>query len=154
MEHICAILLSPDFYIPDCPRCSATRGDSCTSVMSTPSLLPWLAALIKQNIGFPDGSAHKESTCNAGDSEDTGSVPGWGRSPGEGNGNLLQYSCLENPIDRGTWLVTVHGVTKRQTWLNRRCMLRYNWQELIKPRLVPGIIKNRTDWLVMIKVTK
>ena len=53
----------------------------------------------------------------AGDIKDTGSVPGSGRSPGEGNGNPLQYSCLENPMDRGTWRATVHGVAKSQTQL-------------------------------------
>ena len=146
--------LNSNPWLPTLFSCSAMRGDSCTSVMSTPSLLSWLAAFIKQNTGFPDGSAHKESTCSAGDTEDTGSIPGWGRAPGEGNGSLLQYSCLENPIDRGTWLVTGHGVAKHQTWLNTRYMLRYNWQKLTKSRLVPGIIKNRTDWLVIIKVTK
>ena len=52
--------------------------------------------------GFPDGSAGKESACNA---EDTGSVPGLRRSPGEGNGNPLRYSCLENSMDRGVWRV-------------------------------------------------
>ena len=51
----------------------------------------------------------KESACNAGD---LGSIPGLGRSPGEGNGNPLQYSCLENPMDRGAWLATVHGVER------------------------------------------
>ena len=56
-----------------------------------------------------------ESAYNAGDS---GSIPGSGRSPGEGNGNPLQYSCLENSIDRGTWWATVHGVTKSQTQLS------------------------------------
>ena len=60
-------------------------------------------------MGFPDGSDSKESTCNEGD---VGSVPGSEISPGEGNGNLLQYSCLENPMDRGVWRATVHGVTK------------------------------------------
>ena len=54
--------------------------------------------------GFPGGSDGKESTCNAGD---PGSIQG--RSPGEGNGNPLQYSCLENPMDRGVWWATVHG---------------------------------------------
>ena len=54
------------------------------------------------------GSDSKESACNAGDPD---SIPGSGRSPGEGNGNRLQYSCLENPTDRGTWQVTAHGVT-------------------------------------------
>ena len=58
------------------------------------------------------GSDDKESACNVGD---LGSVPGLGRSPGEGHGNPLQYSCLENPIDRGAWQAIIHGVTKRQT---------------------------------------
>ena len=62
--------------------------------------------------GFPGGSEGKESACNVGD---LGSIHGLRRSPGEGNGNPLQYSCLENPIDRGAWQVTVHGVTKSQT---------------------------------------
>ena len=59
--------------------------------------------------GFPHSSVDKESTCNAGD---PGSILGSGRSPGEGNGNPLQYSCLENPIDRGAWQATVHGVAR------------------------------------------
>ena len=59
--------------------------------------------------GFPHNSVGKESACNAGD---LGSIPGLGRSPGEGNGNPLQYSCLENPMDRGAWRATVHGVTR------------------------------------------
>ena len=62
--------------------------------------------------GFPGGSDSEESACNA---EDLGSIPGLGRSPGEGNGNPLQYSCLENSMDRGAWQATVHGVTK--SWL-------------------------------------
>ena len=60
-------------------------------------------------MGFPGGSVGKESTCNAGNA---GSIPGLGRSPGEGNGNPLQYSCLGNPMDRGAWWATVHGVTR------------------------------------------
>ena len=61
------------------------------------------------------GSYSKESTCNA---EDMGLIPWSGRSPGEGNGNPLQYSCLGNPMDRGAWWATVHGVTKESdmTW--------------------------------------
>ena len=58
---------------------------------------------------FPGGSEIKASACNAGD---LGSIPGSGRSPAEGNGNPLQYSCLENPIDRGAWKPTVHGVIR------------------------------------------
>ena len=61
---------------------------------------------------FPGGSEVKASASNAGD---LGSIPGSGRSPGEGNGNPLQYSCLENPMDRGAWWATVHGVAKSQT---------------------------------------
>ena len=57
----------------------------------------------------------KESACNAGDS---GSIPGSGRSPGEGSGNPLQYSCLGNPMDRGAWWATVHGVAKSRTRLS------------------------------------
>ena len=60
-------------------------------------------------MGFPGGSDGKESACNEGD---PGSIPGLGRSPGEGNGYPLQYSCLENSMDRGAWWATVHGVTK------------------------------------------
>ena len=65
--------------------------------------------------GFPGGSDGKASACNAGD---PGSIPGLGRSPGEGNGNPLQYSCLENPMDGGAWQATVHVVTKSQTQLS------------------------------------
>ena len=66
-------------------------------------------------MSFPGGLDDIESACNAGD---LCSIPGSGRSPGEGNGNPLQYSCLENSIDRGTWQATVHGVTKSQTLLS------------------------------------
>ena len=60
-------------------------------------------------MGFPQSSVSKESACNAGD---PGLIPGSGRSPGEGNGNPLQYSCLENPMDRVAWKATVHGVAR------------------------------------------
>ena len=63
-------------------------------------------------LGFPGGSVSKESTCSAGD---PGSIPGLGRSPGEENGNPLQYSSLENPMDRGAGRATVHGVIRSQT---------------------------------------
>ena len=66
-------------------------------------------------VGFPDNSVGKESVCNTGD---LGSIPESGRSPGEGNGNLFQYSCLENPMDGGAWWATVHGVTKSWTQLS------------------------------------
>ena len=63
-------------------------------------------------MGFPGGSVSKEFkflNCNAGD---LGSIPGLGRSPGEGNGNPFQYSCQENPMNRGAWQATVHGVSR------------------------------------------
>ena len=66
-------------------------------------------------LGFPGGSDGKESAHNAGD---LGLISGSGRFPGEGNGNALQYSCLENSVDRGAWRATVHGVTKSWTRLS------------------------------------
>ena len=62
--------------------------------------------------GFPGSLDGRESACNAGD---LALIPGSGRSPGEGNGNPLQYSCLENPMDGGAWWATVHGVTESWT---------------------------------------
>ena len=59
----------------------------------------------------------KNLPVNAGDLRDVGSIPGWGRFPGEGNSNPLQYSCLENPMDRGAWQATVHGVEKSRRQL-------------------------------------
>ena len=63
-------------------------------------------------VDFPDGSVVKNLPVNAGDIRDSGLIPELGRSPGVGNGNLLQNSCLENSMDQGTWWTTVHGVTK------------------------------------------
>ena len=66
--------------------------------------------------GFPGGSVVKNPSANE---ADTGSIPGSERSPGEGNGNLLPYSCLGNPSDTGLWLATVHGVTKESDTTQR-----------------------------------
>ena len=66
-------------------------------------------------MGLPHSSVGKESACNA---QDMGLIPGSGRSPGEGNGSPLQYSCLENPIDRGAWWAIVHSVGKNKTKLD------------------------------------
>ena len=65
--------------------------------------------LDRKKLGLPRWLSGKESTCQAGD---PGSVPGLGRSPEEGNGNPLWYSCLENPMDRGAWWATVHAVAE------------------------------------------
>ena len=69
----------------------------------------------RQQCGLPRWLSGKESACNAGD---TGSIPGSRRSPGEGNGNPLRYSCLEKPTDRVVWRATVHGVAKSQPGLS------------------------------------
>ena len=74
-------------------------------------------------------SIGKESACNTGD---PGSIPGSGRSPGEGNGSPLQHSCLENPMDGGAWQATVHGVTKSQTLLS-------NFTFISFPQLFSGL---------------
>ena len=71
-------------------------------------------------MGFPGSSDSKEFARNAGD---PGLIPGLGRSPGEGNDYPLQYSCLENSMDRGAWQTTVHGATKRQTGLKQLTLL-------------------------------
>ena len=60
-------------------------------------------------MGFPDGSVVKNPSANVGD---VGLIPGLGQPPGEGNGNLLQYFCLENPMDREAWWATVHGIAR------------------------------------------
>ena len=79
----------------------------------------WLRSSFKEKLsfslasmGFPGGSEVKASACNAGE---LGSIPGLGTSPGEGNGNPLQYSSLENPMDGGAWWATVHGVAESDT---------------------------------------
>ena len=66
-------------------------------------------------MGFPGSSEIKAYACHAGE---LGSIPGLGRSPGEGNDNPFQYSCLENPMDRGAWWAILHGVAKSQTRLS------------------------------------
>ena len=111
------------------------RGFLCAAATSPPGnavpLSPWdgssptrgyfsslvgIARILSLEWGFPGGSDSTQSVCSAGD---PGSIPGSGRSPGEGNGNPLQYCCLENPMDREAWWATVkHGSAKSQTWLS------------------------------------
>ena len=89
----------------------------CTFVFANFSLYPFAVISHSPEYDFPGGSDSKESACNAGD---LGLVPGnlWEDSPGEGNGSPLQYSCLENSMDRGAWWATVHEVVKSQTRLS------------------------------------
>ena len=72
------------------------------------------------NRGFPGGAVVKNVLANAGDKRDSGWIPGSGRSPGVGNGNPLQYSCLKNPIDRRAWRAIVHEVTESDRTEHRR----------------------------------
>ena len=86
----------------------------------------------------------KESACNAGDARDEGSIPELGRSPGGGNGNPLQFSCLENAMDRGAWRATVPGVAKSRTQLKRLSMHTQWMENKIKRKVMmdgkrPGI---------------
>ena len=69
----------------------------------------------------------KNPPADAGDITDMGSTPGWGRSLGEGHGNPLQYSCLENPMDRGAWQATIHGVAKSQTRLKQLSIAQHSY---------------------------
>ena len=88
---------------------------------------PWWRALetdlknrpASSQLGFPGGASSKEPSANAGDRRYGSSIPGLGRFPGGGHGNPLQYSCLENPMDRGAWWVTVDRVTQTRTWLKQ-----------------------------------
>ena len=76
---------------------------------------PKLQLLLELLQGFPGGPSGKEPTCQYRRSKRCRLIPGFGRSPGEGNDNPLQYSCLGNPMDRGAWQATVHGVAKSWT---------------------------------------
>ena len=92
--------------------------------------------------GLPGDASGKEPTTNAGHAGDVGSIPGSGRSPGGGNGNPLQYSCLENPMDREAWWVIVHGVAKSWTRLKRLSPAQHNllWASC-GPACLPGVLR-------------
>ena len=93
-------------------------------------------------MGFPCGSVVKNLPANAGDARDTGSIPGLARSPGEGNGNPLQYSCLGNSIGRGAWPATVHGVPKSPSEVAQLCPTLCNPMNCSPPgSSVHGILK-------------
>ena len=99
-------------FLPDsCFLNGSVKEDMKSASKGLPSLIRRCVFIGGQmpTLGFPGGSEVKASACNAGD---LGSTPGSGRSPGEGNGNPLQCSCLENPMDGGAWWATVHGVTE------------------------------------------
>ena len=88
-------------------------------ITSNSQNVAFIKSMKRQTLGgFPGGAAIKNSPANAGDTRRAGSILGSGKSPAVGNGSPLQYSCLENPMDRGTWRATVHGVTKSWTQLS------------------------------------
>ena len=118
------------FVVRDCPGimgCSATSLASTHSILVAPPspqilttkniswIVKWKLHPVEIYLGFPCGSDGKESACSAGD---LSLIHGSGRCPEEANGYPLQYSCLENSMDRGTWRAIVHGVAKSWTWLS------------------------------------
>ena len=119
------------WLVDSLPLSASPRNEISTKSRSIYSLVHrldwfqvwWEAHLLHKELlskeDFSGGSNGKQSACNAGD---PGSIPGSGRSTGEGNGNPLWYSCLENPMDRGACWATVHRVSKSQMWLKRRSL--------------------------------
>ena len=106
-------------------QCSYYTKASCTSFL-VKSLSPGKNLCLLTNWGFPSSSAGKESACQCSRCKRLGSNPVSGRFPGEGNGNLLQYSSLENSMDRIAWLATVQAITKSQTRLSTHASLKTN----------------------------
>ena len=102
------------FVIGSILYCKQSLTRSLLSISPFIVLFKWDHMIFEfmSNLGLPWWLSCKEFTCQAGD---VGSVPGLGRSLGEGNGNALQYSCMENSMDGGAWRSRVHGVTKSQT---------------------------------------
>ena len=104
--------------------------------------------------GFPSDSVvkKKKSSCNAGAARDSSSIPGLGRSPGEGHGNPLQYSCLENPMDRAAWWARVHRVAKSRTGLKQLSTHALSFKDSEYQRNYPkGLLKrNKFQTLSMV----
>ena len=117
--HLPNTLLPGHFLILVFDLCWFLTFCSKTCKIFPSSLSPEIYPCI-QNIGaFQVVLVVKSLPADAGDIRDGSSIPGLGRSPGEGHGNPLQYSCLENPMDRGVWRAIVHRVTKSRTWLRQ-----------------------------------
>ena len=86
--------------------------------IKTDQTVQYMQFIVMSVIPFPGVLVVKNPPASSDDARDLGLIPGLGRSPGDGHGNALQYSCLETPMDRGTWWGTVHRVTKSQTQLS------------------------------------
>ena len=94
--------------------CALKQNAAQTDFNSQRKLLPCITEK-PRSMDFPGSTSHREPAANTGGVRVVGSIRGLGRSPGEGNSNTLQYTCLENPMDRGTWWATVHRVSKSRT---------------------------------------
>ena len=134
----------------------ASNGEKCSNVMKIgicvweqyfqQRIIQWAFLKLPRNksdMGFPSGSAVKNLPANA---ENVDSIPGLGRSAGEGNGNALQYSCLENPMNRGAWCATAHGITKVRHNLATQ-QLQQEWYTLDNGLcLSPRVMKKMQTW--------
>ena len=126
------------FYPPKFGHCWSSSLSFRHSLRNTLwIILNWKLTASWLFLGFPGGPSGKELNCQYRRIRDMGSILGLGRSPAGGHGNSLQYSCLENPVDRGVWRATVHGVTKSQTWLSdlknmQLPLLGYRWPYIVR----------------------
>ena len=111
--------------------------DSLCWILWTEILIYYLIFLVPK-WGFPGSSVVKNLPANIGDIGDTGSIPETGRSPGAGNDNPLQYSCLENPVDRGAWRATVHRVAKESDTTEHTCTLHMPKQSITGRHAING----------------
>ena len=109
-KNIFRLYITLETPLPQVNTCPTERNFSNDSFLRN---CPYAIWKLSESL-VPGGSEGKESICNA---RDLSCIPGSDRFPGEGNGYPLQYSCLENPMDRGAWQVTVHGISKSQTQL-------------------------------------
>ena len=128
-----------DFQLQNCEKLFLLKSPTCGTLSWQPSQIN------TAYLGFPGGSEVKMSACNAGD---LGLIPGLGRSPGEGNGNSLQYSCLENPIDGGAWWATVHVAQRvRHNWATSLSLsFPFTWYQVQKFVLLINATNMGTSW--------
>ena len=122
-------------YHSICP-CPQTRNQSRLLASRYPRICPNACHSV---CLFPGGASGKEPSANAGDIRDAGAIPGSGRSPGGGLGSPLQYSCLENSMDRGAWWATVHGIAKSWTRLKRRSTLMHSVSLVLRMQVYPWL---------------
>ena len=118
-------------YVCPCPQ---PRNQSRLPASRYPRICPNVCHSV---CPFPGGASGKEPSAKAGDIRDAGAIPGSGRSPGGGLGTPLQYSCLENPMDRGAWWAAVHGIAKSWTRLKRLSTLMHSVSLILLMRVFP-----------------